>query len=171
MTILTYPDKRLKEPSKPVESFDPDLHRLLDAMYETMITAGGIGLAAIQVGEPVRALLINIPNEEEVQDKEELLEIINPEIVSREGEITYSEGCLSVPEFYEEVQRAEKVELRYQDRNGHAMTLHAEGLLAIAVQHEIDHLDGKLFIEKLPMLKRKKFEKEYKKMRKEHKRL
>ena len=100
LEVLTYPDKRLYQKSKSVEKFDENLHKFLDDMYETMIAKKGIGLAAIQVGKPLRALVVNLLNEEGIQDKNDLIEIINPEILEKDGEITYQEGCLSVPEFF-----------------------------------------------------------------------
>jgi len=167
--IITYPDKRLFLRSNEVETFDEELHSLLDDMYETMIAKNGIGLAAIQVAVPLRALIINLPDEEGKQHKEDLLELINPVIVEKKGSQVYTEGCLSVPEYYDDVERAEWVRVEYQDRNGNKKILEADGLLAVAVQHEMDHLDGHLFIEKLPYLKRKKFEKEWKKRKKAQK--
>ena len=167
--IITYPDKRLFLRSSEVEKFDEELHRLLDDMYETMIAKNGIGLAAIQVAVPLRALIINLPDEEGKQHKEDLLELINPVIVEKRGSQVYTEGCLSVPEYYDDVERAEWVRVEYQDRHGNKKVLEADGLLAVAVQHEMDHLDGHLFIEKLPYLKRKKFEKEWKKRKKSQK--
>ncbi len=169
LQVITYPDKRLKEVSEPIEHFDAELHAFLDAMYDTMIASNGIGLAAIQVAKPVRVLIINLADEEGNQPKEELLEIINPEIVHAEGTTFYQEGCLSVPGFYEDVDRHEKVTLKYFDRHGEERTLEADGLLSVAIQHEMDHLDGKLFIEKLSYARRKKFEKEYKKLQKQKK--
>ena len=164
--IITYPDKRLFMRSNEVERFDKDLHTLLDDMYETMIAKNGIGLAAIQVAVPLRALIINLPDEEGKQHKEDLLELINPVIVESRGTQVYTEGCLSVPEYYDDVERAEWVKVEYQDRYGNKKTIESDGLLAVAIQHEMDHLDGHLFIEKLPYLKRKKFEKEWKKKKK-----
>ena len=164
--IVIYPNKILKKKSKPVKNFNSDLHTLLDDMYDTMISKSGIGLAAIQIGVDKRVLIINLPreeNDEEIQYKEDLLEIINPVIISKNGEEIYKEGCLSVPEFYEEVKRAKEIEIEYFDRYGNKQNLKADSLLAIAIQHEIDHLDGYLFVERLPLLKRKKFEKEWKK--------
>ncbi|BCX78652.1 peptide deformylase [Campylobacter sp. 19-13652] len=161
--ILTYPDKRLFVRSNEVSKFDEKLHTLLDDMYETMIDSEGIGLAAIQIGEPVRVLIINIPNEEDVQDRANLLEVINPVFEDKQGEAIYQEGCLSVPGFYEDVKRAQWVRVRFFDRFGKEQTIEADGLLAIALQHENDHLDGHLFIEKIGFNKRKKFDKEYKK--------
>lgn len=159
--ILKYPDKRLKQTSKDVEYFDEHLHTLLDDMYETMGENGGIGLAAIQVGIPQNVLIIEL-YDEEGEKASELFEVINPKIISRDGEIKYKEGCLSIPEFYEEVTRNEHVTVSYKDRNGNEKTVDAHGLLAIALQHEMDHLNGRLFFERLSILKRKKFEKEYK---------
>lgn len=169
LPIVTYPDKRLKERSESVEVFDEALHAFLDDMYETMIASNGIGLAAIQVAEPINVLIINLPDEEGEQRKEELLEIINPEIVRSEGSTFFQEGCLSVPGFYEDVERFEKVTITYHDRHGNDCTLEADGLLSVAVQHEMDHLAGRLFIEKLTYTRRKKFEKEYKRNQKEKK--
>jgi peptide deformylase len=169
LPIVTYPDKRLKAISEPVSEFNAELHTLLDDMYETMIKTNGIGLAAIQVDRAVEVLIINLPNDDEegAQDKKNLLEIINPRITYTEGSTVYQEGCLSVPKFYEDVERFEKIGITYQDRHGQECTLEAEELLSIAVQHEMDHLRGKLFIEKLSYARRKKFEKEYKRSLKE----
>ncbi len=163
LPILIYPDKRLKEISKTVINFDVALHSFLDNMYDSMMSSNGIGLAAIQVGNPICALIINLPDEEGEQFKENLLELINPRIIYSEGSIFYQEGCLSVPGFYEDIERFEHVIIEYQDRHGNLQTLEGEELLSIAVQHEMDHLKGKLFIEKLSYSRRKKFEKEYKK--------
>lgn len=172
LPIVTYPDKRLKSISEPVTEFNEELHTFLDDMYETMIKTNGIGLAAIQVDRAIQALIINLPNDDEegLQEKANLLEIINPSITYSEGTTTYQEGCLSVPKFYEDVERFEKVAITYQDRHGNACSLEADELLSIAIQHEMDHLQGKLFIEKLSYARRKKFEKEYKRLLKEKKR-
>ncbi|MGB5966138.1 MAG: peptide deformylase [Sulfurimonadaceae bacterium] len=171
LPIVTYPDKRLKLVSKPVSEFSADLHTFLDDMYETMIQTNGIGLAAIQVDRAIDVLIINLPNDDEegTQDKANLLEIINPTITYSEGTTVYQEGCLSVPKFYEDVERFEKIGITYHDRHGNECSLDAEELLSIAIQHEIDHLRGKLFIERLSYARRKKFEKEYKRMQKERK--
>ena len=169
LNIVEYPDKRLREKSKEVTVFDEKLHQLLDAMNPLMINTNGIGLAAIQVAHPIRALILNIPDEDGEQPPENLLEIINPVLVEKSGETTYQEGCLSVPQFYEDVKRYEKVTINYQDRDGNTKRLEADGLLAIAIQHEMDHLEGILFIDKLSYARRKKFEKEYKKLQKERK--
>ncbi len=169
LPIVVYPDKRLKEISKEVAVFDTALHTFLDDMYESMMSSNGIGLAAIQVANPIRVLIVSLPDEEGNQSKESLLEVINPRIVSSKGSIFYQEGCLSVPGFYEDIERFESIELEYQDRYGEVHMLEAEELLSIALQHEIEHLQGKLFIEKLSYSRRKKFEKEYKKKLKENK--
>lgn len=163
--IIIYPNKILKQKSKPVEEFDEELHQLLDDMYETMVAKNGVGLAAIQIAVPKRVLIINIPQDEQdgVQLKENTLEIINPEFLEMSGSAKFQEGCLSVPGFYEDIGRYSKVKLKYQDRYGKEHIVEDDDFLAIAFQHEIDHLEGKLFIEKLSILKRKKFEKEWKK--------
>lgn len=169
LTIVEYPDKRLKEKSKIVEKFDQELHKLLDAMYETMMGSNGIGLAAIQVGHAKRALILNIPDENDEQSIDTLIEMINPVITQKSGVKTYQEGCLSVPSFYEDIERYESITVNYQDRDGNTKSIEADGLLSIAVQHEVDHLDGVLFIDKLSYSRRKKFEKEYKRAQKEKK--
>lgn len=185
LTILKYPNSKLKQKSNPVKAFDENLHKFLDDMYETMIHSGGIGLAAIQVGNPIRALVINIPREIEgaqpelqedgsyviptEQRKEDLLEIINPVFLKQDGQTLYKEGCLSVPGFFEDIERFECVSVAYCDRFGKEHILQASGTLAICLQHEIDHLDGVLFVDKLPILRRKKFEKELKRLQKEQK--
>ena len=170
--IVVYPDKRLKEVSKPVEKFDEELHTLLDDMYDTMVAKNGVGLAAIQVGVPLRVLIINKPLNIESDDpklqqpKENTLEVINPVILEADGSTKYQEGCLSVPGYYEDVNRYKRVKVEYQDRFGKKFIIDDDDFLAIALQHEMDHLDGKLFIEKLSIIKRKKFEKEWKKRKK-----
>ncbi len=162
--IVIYPDPRLRKVSQDVHNFDQKLHTLLDDMYETMIAKNGIGLAAVQVGVLQRVLLINLPREDELQYKDDLYEIINPRITAQSEETEpFVEGCLSVPEIYEEIQRPQAITLQYQDRDGRECSLDAEGMLAIAIQHEIDHLEGKVFVDKLSYTKRKKFEKEWKK--------
>lgn len=169
LKIVEYPNKTLKEKSKKIEDFDLKLHQLLDAMNPMMINTNGIGLAAIQVNYPLQVLVLNIPDEDGNQPPENLLEIINPTIVKKEGSTTYQEGCLSVPSFYEDIVRFETVTIEFQDRYGEKQILDADGLLSIAIQHEIDHLNGILFIDKLSYARRKKFEKEYKRMLKEKK--
>ena len=164
--IITYPNKLLRQKSKDVEHFDEELHTLLDDMYETMIANKGVGLAAIQVAIDKNILIISIPDEDEEQHKEDIIEAINPKITHKDGVQVFVEGCLSVPGFNEEVKRAEHIVVEYKDRFGNDQTMEAEGFLAVAWQHEMEHLEGHLFIEKLSIIKRKKFEKEYKKMQK-----
>ena len=171
--IVIYPDKRLKIVSKAVEFFDEKLHTLLDDMYETMVAKNGVGLAAIQIGVPQRVLIINVPIESDdegshpEQPKDNTLEVINPVITRSEGMVKFQEGCLSLPGVYEDVERYAEVTVEYQDRNGKKLLIEDDEFLAIALQHEIDHLDGKVFIEKLSYIKRKKFEKEWRKSRKQ----
>jgi peptide deformylase len=163
--IVTYPDKRLRVKSKEVVEFNEELHQLLDDMYDTMIANKGVGLAAIQIGVPKRVLIINLPLKEfgDSQPKDNTLEVINPEFLELKGKTKYEEGCLSVPGYYDEVSRYEYVKVRYFDRYGKEHIIEDSDFLAIALQHEFDHLEGKLFIEKLPITKRKKFEKEWRK--------
>jgi len=169
--IVVYPDKRLKLISKEVKLFNGALHDLLDDMYETMCAKNGVGLAAIQVGVEQRVLIINVPIEakegEEDQPKENTLEMINPVIVEQDGAEKYQEGCLSIPGVYEDVERSKHVKVEYLDRDGNPQTIDDDAFLAVAIQHEIDHLNGKVFIEKLSYIKRKKFEKEWKRKLKE----
>jgi len=167
--IITYPNKLLRAKSKDVEKFDGELHSLLDDMYETMIAKDGVGLAAIQISVPLNVLIICLPDENNVQSHENALEAINPTITSKEGVIVFTEGCLSVPDVHEEIKRSQKVFVEYFDRDGEKHTMEAEEFLAVVWQHELDHLTGHLFIEKLSVLKRKKFEKEWKKKLKESK--
>ncbi|MGX2984656.1 peptide deformylase [Helicobacter sp. 23-1048] len=169
LEILKYPNPILRKKSQPVETFDEALHTLLDNMYETMITSNGVGLAAIQVGIERQILLINIPREDGEQYKEDLLEIINPTFLKQDGEIEWNEGCLSVPNFYENIIRFNDITLAYKNRFGEDKILKASDFLAVAIQHEIDHLNGILFVDKLPILRRKKFEKELKKAQAEAK--
>jgi len=164
--IVIYPDKRLKLISKEVTVFDSDLHSLLDDMYDTMLTKRGVGLAAIQIGVDKRVLIINIPNDDDddaLPIKSETLEIINPIVIKKEGSCKHQEGCLSIPGVYEDIERSEHIVLEYRNRHGELKIIENDDFLAIAIQHEMDHLEGKVFIEKLSILKRKKFEKEWKK--------
>ena len=165
--IIEYPNKILKEKSKEVIEFDEKLHSLLDDMYETMIAKSGIGLAAIQVCISLRVLILNLPSgEDDEQNRADLIEAINPEILTSSGSVTYSEGCLSVPGIHEDVTRKEHIQIKYYDRDGNKIVKDCDDLMAIAFQHEIDHLNGHLFIEKLSYLKRKKFDKEWKRRHK-----
>ncbi|MFW2566337.1 peptide deformylase [Aliarcobacter butzleri] len=167
--VITYPNKLLRLKSKDVEKFDSELHTLLDDMYETMIAQNGVGLAAIQVAVPLNILVINLPNEEDIQDKNDLIEAINPVITHKDGTQVFTEGCLSVPGFSEDVTRAEHIIVEYFNRFGEKQTMESEGFLAVAWQHEMEHLSGHLFIENLSIIKRKKFEKEWKKRLKDKK--
>ena len=155
LEVITYPNKILFEKSEKVEKFDENLHRFLDDMYDTMVARNGIGLAAVQVGEKKQAIVINLVNDDDIQDKADLIELINPQITEMDGEIIYQEGCLSVPGFYEDVKRADHIKVRFLDRNGKTQELEANGLLAVCIQHEIDHLNGHLFIEKIGYNKQK----------------
>ena len=167
--VITYPNKLLRLKSKDVEQFDAELHTLLDDMYETMMAETGVGLAAIQVAIPLNVLIINLPNEEDIQDKNDLIEAINPIITHKDGTQVFTEGCLSVPGFSEDVTRAKHIIVEYFDRNGQKQIMECEDFLAVAWQHEMEHLAGHLFIEHLSIIKRKKFEKEWKKKLKDKK--
>ena len=161
--VITYPNKLLRVKSKNVEQFDNELHTLLEDMYDTMMAEGGVGLAAIQIAIPLNILIINIPNEENIQDKDELIEAINPVVTHKDGTQIFTEGCLSVPGFNEDITRAQHIIVEYFDRHGNKQTMECEDFLAVAWQHEMEHLAGHLFIENLSIIKRKKFEKEWKK--------
>ena len=171
LEIVTYPNKILKQVSKPVERFDSELHKLLDEMYETMVSHQGVGLAGIQVAVPRRVLIIDIGDEEgnQKEDKSTLIEVINPEFLEWDGSIKDTEGCLSVPDYFDEVERYANVKVKFFDRFGKEHIMDADGLLSVAFQHETDHLDGHLFVERLDYIKRKKFEKEWKKKLKQKK--
>jgi len=171
--IVTYPNPILRKKSRDVEVFDQELHILLNDMNETMMSASGVGLAAIQVGVDLNVLIINLPIDNEggdddgLQKSENLIEAINPVITHKDGELVFNEGCLSVPGFHAEVKRAEHVIVEYFDRHGEKQTMEAEDFLAVAWQHEMEHLSGHVFIENLSYLKRKKFEKDWKRELKE----
>jgi peptide deformylase len=167
--VITYPNKLLRLKSKDVEQFDSELHTLLDDMYETMMAQVGVGLAAIQVAIPLNVLIINLPNDEDIQDKNDLIEAINPVITHKDGTQIFTEGCLSVPGFSEDVTRAQHIIVEYFNRFGEKQTMECEDFLAVAWQHEMEHLAGHLFIENLSIIKRKKFEKEWKKKLKDKK--
>lgn len=152
--ILHYPDPRLRNRAQAVERVDDAVRRLVDDMLETMYAAPGIGLAAIQVNVPKRVITIDIS-----EHGDQPLCLINPEILELTGSIETEEGCLSVPGIYESVERADAIRARGLDRDGQAVEFEAEGLLAVCVQHEIDHLDGKLFVDYLSQLKRQRIRK------------
>ena len=150
--ILTAPNPILKQVSKPVEAVTDDLRALMDDMLETMYDAPGIGLAAIQVGEPLQILVLDVAHDE---DEPKPQYFVNPEIISASEELsTYEEGCLSVPEFAAEIDRPAEIHLRYLDYDGKEREMHADGLLATCIQHEMDHLKGILFIDHLSNIKR-----------------
>jgi peptide deformylase len=151
-TILHYPDPRLRVPGKKVPVVDGGVRQLIDDMAETMYAAPGVGLAATQVGEGWQIFVVDCASEGEPSD---LRAFVNPEILALEGETSFEEGCLSFPGAREEVDRAEKVRVRAQDRDGSPFELEAEGLLAIAIQHEYDHLQGVLMIDHLGPLKKR----------------
>jgi peptide deformylase len=151
-TILHYPDPRLKQKGARVAEITDDVKKLVDDMAETMYAAPGVGLAATQIGVPLQVFVIDIADKDEPSD---LRVFINPEIVAREGELTWTEGCLSFPGVTEDVERAAKVRVRAQDRDGVWFELEAEGLLAVAIQHEYDHLQGVLMIDHLGPLKKR----------------
>lgn len=152
-TILHYPDKRLRDPGRPVTEFGPELQQLVDDMAETMYAAPGVGLAATQIGEAKRLFLIDVATGDD--EPSDLRVFVNPEIIERNGEVRWEEGCLSFPGVHEEIDRAERVKVRAQDRDGKPFELEADGLLAIAIQHENDHLDGKLMVDHLGLIKRR----------------
>lgn len=152
LEILKFPDPRLQQKSKAVTQFDNSLHELLERMAVTMYSAGGIGLAAPQVNHFERIFIIDLLDDEGSPKKR--YEFINPELKEKDGKILFEEGCLSVPGYTEEVKRAAALRVDYQDRNGKKRTLQAKGLLAVAIQHENDHLDGILFLDRLPAIKR-----------------
>jgi peptide deformylase len=161
-TILEFPDPRLRTRAQPVTRFDAALGTLIDDLLETMYAAPGIGLAATQVDVHQRVIVIDISDEHN-----EPRVLINPEILTREGEATTEEGCLSVPGIFDEVKRAAKIRLRSHDRHGALVEGEFEDVLAVCVQHEMDHLDGKLFVDYLSDLKRERIRKKLDKERKE----
>lgn len=163
LNILHYPDEKLHKIARPVEDFGPDLQQLIGDMAETMYAAPGIGLAATQVDVHLRLLVMDLSEE-----KNELMVMANPHITHMDGEVRGEEGCLSVPGIYEEVARAECVRISAQDRHGQPFELEADGLLAICIQHEIDHLNGKVFVEKLSRLKLNRIIQKLKKNQKEN---
>lgn len=151
-TILHYPDPRLREKARPVTEITPQIRKLVEDMAETMYAAPGVGLAATQIGEPHRIFVIDTANEDEPS---QLRVFINPEIVGRDGDVTWEEGCLSFPGVVEEIDRAAAVRVKAQDKDGKWFELEADGLLAVAVQHELDHLDGVLMIDHMGALKKR----------------
>ena len=162
LEILEFPDPRLRTKATPVKAVDDALRTLISDMFETMYAAPGIGLAATQVDVHKRLLITDVS-----VDKDEPYVLINPEILEKDGVTVTDEGCLSVPGYYEEVERAEHVKVRFLDRDGSELELDAHGLLAVCIQHEIDHLDGRLFVDYLSEAKRQRIRKKLEKERRQ----
>lgn len=154
LKVLEFPDPKLRTKAQPVAEVDDELRSLIDDMFETMYEAPGIGLAATQVDVHKRLLVVDVSS-----DKDEPHVLINPKILSSDGKVVTEEGCLSVPGFYAEVERAESIRVGYLGRDGHQRETDMEGLLAVCVQHEMDHLDGKLFVDYLSETKRQRIRK------------
>jgi peptide deformylase len=159
LSILHFPDPRLRNVAQPVETVDDDIRTLVDDMFDTMYSAPGIGLAAVQVNVPRQIIVIDISEE-----RDSPLCLINPKILERQGRVETEEGCLSVPGIYETVQRSERVRVQALSQAGEPLTLETDGLLAICVQHEIDHLSGRLFVDYLSELKRQRIRKKAQKL-------
>ena len=162
LNILHFPDPRLRTVAKPVAEFDAELRKLVSDMFETMYEAPGIGLAATQVDRHIRLLVLDVS---EARNRPRCL--INPEIIEADGEEEMDEGCLSVPGYYEKVRRAERIRVRAQDENGQTSEFEAEGLEAVCIQHEMDHLEGKLFVDYLSSLKRNRIRSKLVKLQKQ----
>ena len=161
LEILKYPDPRLSRIARPVDNINGEIVQLVDDMLETMYAAPGVGLAANQVGALHRVIVLDVDHE---NPQKNVYKLINPTIVQSEGEVVWEEGCLSVVDFTAEVHRAAQVEVLALDENAKEIKIEAEGLLAVALQHEIDHLDGKLFIDRISRLKRDLYTRRRKKM-------
>ena len=164
LEILEFPDPRLRTKAVPIDTVDDGVRKLIADMFETMYAAPGIGLAATQVNVHKRLLVVDVSEE-----RNQPLALINPEIVTRDGVEESEEGCLSVPGIFEKVRRAERIKLRALDRNGISFEMEAEGLLAVCIQHEMDHLEGKLFVDYLSELKRTRIRGKLEKERKQRK--
>jgi peptide deformylase len=162
LNILHFPDPRLRTRAAPVVQVDDSIRRLVDDMFDTMYDAPGIGLAATQVNVHQRVIVIDVSEE-----KNEPRVFINPELISREGVEQMDEGCLSVPGVYETVERADRVKVRALNRDGQPFELETDGLLAVCIQHEMDHLEGKLFVDYLSSLKRERIRKKLEKLRRQ----
>ena len=156
LRVLAYPDPRLRQVASLVSLFDESLRRFVDDLFETMYAEEGVGLAATQVGDMRRILVVDCGLEEP-----QPMVLINPEIMSRDGVTAFAEGCLSVPGIRAEIERAQVIEVRFQDRSGVLQSLEARGLLSVCIQHEIDHLDGRMYFDHLPPFERKAFLDEY----------
>lgn len=162
LDILHFPDPRLREKCKPVDTVDDSIRQLIDDMFETMYDAPGIGLAAAQVNVQKRVLVTDVS-----EDSSEPLAFVNPKILIADGIEVMQEGCLSVPGFYEEVERADHIVIEALDRDGKRFKMDCDGLLAVCIQHEIDHLDGKLFVDYISPLKRNRIQKKLEKLKKQ----
>ncbi len=164
--IRKYPDPVLRQKTARISTIDGEIERLIDDMIETMHAAPGVGLAANQVGVSLQVAVIDLSTREEKEEgrMRPIVVLINPEILSMEGSVTEEEGCLSIPEYAEKVKRAAKVKVRALDRTGRPFELEAEDLMAKALQHEIDHLNGLLYIDRLSPLKKNIFKRKYKKV-------
>jgi len=163
-TILEFPDQRLRTRAQPVTQFDAELGQLIDDMFETMYAAPGIGLAAIQIGVPQRVVTMDLAKKDEPRAPQVF---INPEVIwASDEKATYEEGCLSIPEYYEEVERPKSVKVKFLDENLKPQEIEAEGLLSTCLQHEIDHINGVLFIDHISKLKRDMVMKKFKKVAK-----
>jgi len=160
LNILQFPDPKLRQKATPVAVVDDNIRTLVDDMFETMYSAPGIGLAAVQVNVLKRVIVIDIS-----EDKSQPGCFINPEIIEHSGDEKMEEGCLSVPGIYELVSRAKNITVRYLDRDGNTQELTVDGVLAVCIQHEMDHLDGKLFVDYLSEMKRNRIRKKMEKMR------
>lgn len=165
LSILHYPDKRLRTVAKPVVTVDDSIKQLVADMFETMYAAPGIGLAATQVDRHQQVIVIDIS-----EDKDQPLCLINPEIIAEEGRESCDEGCLSVPDIYETVERSEQITVKALDQNGDEYSLQADELLAVCIQHEMDHLKGKLFVDYLSPLKMQRIKKRLLKAQRENQR-
>lgn len=163
LNILNYPDSRLHTVAKPVKEVDASIRRLVDDMAETMYEAPGVGLAATQVNQHIQLIVIDTS-----ETKDQLQVFINPKIIDKSGEKDYEEGCLSVPGIYEHVTRADKVTVEALGRDGKKFTLNADGLLSVCIQHEMDHLLGKVFVEYLSPLKRNRIKNKMLKLQRDH---
>ncbi len=161
LEILRFPDERLRTRAKPVKSVDDSIRQLVEDMFETMYEAPGIGLAATQVNVHKRVLVLDVSSE-----KDQPLCLINPVIMSKEGTEEHEEGCLSVPGIYETVERAESIKVKALDQYGKEFSMEADELLAVCIQHEMDHLQGKLFVDYLSPLKRNRIRKKMEKQKK-----
>jgi peptide deformylase len=161
--ICIYPAPVLRNKTARVERIDSTLDRLIEDMVETMHAAPGVGLAANQVGVPLQLAVIDLSSRENEEQRHPLLVIINPELIVMEGSVLEEEGCLSIPDYAEKVRRAARVKVRAQDRTGKQFELEAEGLMAKALQHEIDHLNGLLFVDRLSSLKKHLFKRRFRK--------